>query len=79
MFYREFLWPTSTKWVQTLTFCITSIRNSLSTKFSLHSRLNFTFLSHLVNLLLTGNDMCHSQPMSYSYIIINASRSINLF
>ena len=79
MFHREFLWPISTKWVQTLTFCITSIKNSLNTNRSLHSRLNFTFLSILVNLLLTGNDMCQSGTMPWSFIIVNASRSINLF
>ena len=37
-------------------------RNGLNTKSSLHSSAYFTFLSILVNLLLTGNDMCHSQP-----------------
>ena len=54
--------PTSTKWVLTLIFCIIVTRNGLNTKCSLHSSAYFTFLSILVNLLLTGNDMCHSQP-----------------
>ena len=74
--HREFL---CAKRVQTLIFCIIVIRNGLNTKHSLHSRLNFTFLSNLVNLLLTGNNMCHSQPMPQFFIIINASCSINLF
>ena len=63
MFHREFLWPKSTKWVQTLIFCITGIQNRLNTKFSLHFRLNFIFLVKILILLLTGNDLCHSQPM----------------
>ena len=54
--------PTSTKWVLTLIFCVIVTRNGLNTKCSLHSSAYFTFLSILVNLLLTGNDMCHSQP-----------------
>ena len=72
VFHREFLWltvancgqpvPTSTKWVLTLIFCVIVTRNGLNTKRSLHSSAYFTFLSILVNLLLTGNHMCHSQP-----------------
>ena len=54
--------PVSTKWVLTLIFCIIVTRNGLNTKRSLHFSAYFTFLSILVNLLLTGYDMCHSQP-----------------
>ena len=56
-----------------------SYQERLKYQHSLHSRLNFTFLSNLVNLLLTGNNMCHSQPMPQFFTIINASCSINLF
>ena len=48
MFHREFMWLTSAKWVQTLIFCITGIKNSLNTKCSLLSSVNFIFLSNLV-------------------------------
>ena len=54
-------------------------RNGLSTKRSLHFSAYFTFLSILVNFPLTGNDICHSQPKPWYFIISNASRSINLF
>ena len=77
MFHREFLWPTSAKWVQTLIFCIIVIRNGLNDKRSLYSSVNFTFLSNLVNSLLTGNDLCHSQPKPQHFIIINASHSMH--
>ena len=71
--------PKSTKWVLTLIFCVIVIRNCLNTKHSLHYSAYFTFLSILVNLLLTGNDMCHSQPKPQHFIISNASHSIDLF
>ena len=77
MFHREFLWPTSAKWVQTLIFCIIVIRNGLNTKHSSHFWLNFTFLVQLLIFPLTGNDLCHSQPMPYSFIISNASHSMH--
>ena len=54
-------------------------RNGLNTKCSLHFSTYFTFLSILVNFPLTGNDICHSQPKPWYFIISNASRSINLF
>ena len=54
-------------------------RNGLNTKCSLHFSAYFTFLSILVNFPLTGNDICHSQPKSWYFIISNASCSINLF
>ena len=54
------------------------IRNGLNTKCSLHFSAYFTFLSILVNFPLTGNDICHSQPKPWYFIISNASRSINL-
>ena len=54
-------------------------RNGLNTKRSLHFSAYFTFLSILVNFPLTGNDICHSQPKPWYFIISNASRSINLF
>ena len=38
----------------------------------------FHFLVNSYILLLTGNDLCHSQPKSQHFIIINASHS-NLF
>ena len=65
------------KWVQTLIFCIIVTRNGLNTKHSLHFSVYFTFLSIFVNFLLSGNDMCHSQPKPYSFIISNASRSMH--
>ena len=74
-----FLWPTSTKWVSALIFCITGLRNNLDTKRSLHFCINFTFLSILVIFLLTGHDLCHSQPMLHYLIGSNASHSIYLF
>ena len=54
-------------------------RNGLNTKHSLHFSAYFTFLSILVNFPLTGNDICHSQPKPWYFIISNASHSINLF
>ena len=54
-------------------------RNGLNTKCSLHFSAYFTFLSILVNFPLTGNDICHSQPKPWHFIISNASCSINLF
>ena len=69
--------PTSTKWVLTLIFCIIVIRNGLNTKCSSHFWLNFMFLVQLLILLLTGNDMCHSQPKPQHFIISNASHSMH--
>ena len=77
MFHREFLWPTSAKWVQTLIFCIIVIRNGLNTKRSSHFWLNFMFLVQLLIFLLTGNDICHSQPKPQHFIIFNASHSMH--
>ena len=54
-------------------------RNGLNTKHSLHFSAYFTFLSILVNFPLTGNDICHSQPKPWYFIISNASHSIYLF
>ena len=54
-------------------------RNGLNTKCSLHFSAYFTFLFILVNFPLTGNDICHSQPKPWYFIISNASHSINLF
>ena len=54
-------------------------RNGLNTKCSLHFSAYFTFLSILVNFPLTGNDLCHSQPKPWYFIISNASRLIKLF
>ena len=71
--------PTSTKWVLTLIFSITVTRNGLNTKHSLHSSIYFTFLVILVNFPLTGNDIGHSQPKPWYFIISNASHSIHLF
>ena len=79
VFHREFLWPTSAKWVSTLIFCITGIRNGLNTKRSLHSSAYFTFLVISVNQMLTGPDLCQSQPIVYYLISSNASHSICLF
>ena len=62
VFHREFLWPISTKCDQMSWQLVNSIKNGLNTKHSLHSSANFIFLSILVNSLLTGNDLCHSQP-----------------
>ena len=53
------------------------INNWLYIKHSLYSSAYFTFLSILVNLLLSGNDMCHSQPKPYSFINSNVSRSMH--
>ena len=53
-------------------------RNGLNTKRSLHFSAYFTFLSILVNFPLTGNDICHSKPKPWYFIISNASHSINL-
>ena len=54
-------------------------RNGLNTKRSLHFSAYFTFLSILANFPLTGNDICHSQPKPWYFIISNANHSINLF
>ena len=54
-------------------------RNGLNTKHSLHFSAYFTFLSILLNFPLTGNDICHSQPKPWYFIISNASHSIHLF
>ena len=54
-------------------------KNGLNTKHSLHFSAYFTFLFILVNFCLTGNDICHSQPKPWYFIISNASHSINLF
>ena len=54
-------------------------RNGLNTKCSLHFSAYFTFLVILLNFPLTGNDICHSQPKPWYFIISNASCSINLF
>ena len=54
-------------------------RNGLNTKHSLHFSTYFTFLVILVNFPLTGNDICHSQPKPWYFIISNASHSIHLF
>ena len=48
-------------------------RISLNTKRSLHFSTYFTFSSILVNFPLTGNDICHSQPKPWYFIISNAS------
>ena len=77
MLHREFLWPTSAKWVQTLIFCIIVIRNGLNIKCSSHFWLNFMFLVQLLILLLTGHDTCHSQPKPQHFIISNTSRSMH--
>ena len=77
MFHREFLWPTSAKWVQTLIFFIIVIRNSLNTKRSLHSRLNFMFLVQLLNSLWLVMTCVIPSQMAYSFIIFNASRSMH--
>ena len=78
--HREFLWLVVASQCQmTLIFCITVTRNGLNTKRSLHVSAYFTFLSNLVNFPLTGNDICHSQPKPWYFIIFNASHSINLF
>ena len=53
-------------------------RNGLNTKHSLHFSAYFTFLSILVNFPLTGNDICHSQPKPWYFLISNASRWVNL-
>ena len=63
MFHREFLWPINTKCDQMSWKLVKGIKNSLNTKCSLHFSAYFIFLSNLVNSLLTGNDLCHSQPM----------------
>ena len=54
-------------------------RNGFNTEHSLHFSTYYTFLSILVNFPLTGNDICHSQPKPWYFIISNASHSINLF
>ena len=54
-------------------------RDGLNTKRSLHFSTYFTFLVILVNFPLTGNDICHSQPKPWYFIISNASHSIHLF
>ena len=77
MFHREFLWPTSAKWVQTLIFCIIVIRNGLNTKHSLHSGLNFMFLVQLlISLWLVMTCVIPSQ-MAYSFYISNATHSMH--
>ena len=77
MFHREFLWPTSAKWVQTLIFCIIVIRNGLKTKWSLHSRLNFMFLVQLLISPWLVMTCVIPSKMAYSFIISNASRSMH--
>ena len=54
-------------------------RNGLNTKRLLHFSAYFTFLSFLLNFPLTGNDLCHSQPKPWYFIISNASHSVSLF
>ena len=54
-------------------------KNGLNTKRSLHFSTYFTFLVILVNFPLSGNDICHSQPKPWYFIISNASHSIHLF
>ena len=39
----------------------------------------FLIFGYLVNFPLTGNDLCHSQPKPWYFIISNASRLIHLF
>ena len=45
----------------------------------MHFSVYSTFLVILVNFPLTGNDICHSQPKPWYFIISNASHSIHLF
>ena len=77
MFHREFLWPTSAKWVQTLIFCIIVIKNGLNNKRSLHSRLNFMFLVQLLIFLWLVMTCVIPSQMAYSFIISNASHSMH--
>ena len=77
MFHREFLWPTSAKWVQTLIFCIIVIRNGLNIKRSPHFWLKFMLLFQLlISLWLVMTCVIPSQ-MAYSFIISNASCSMH--
>ena len=60
--YREFLWPRSTKWVQTLIFQVDIIINSLYIKCSSLFCVFFIFLSNLIIFIsfpLIGNDSYH--------------------
>ena len=79
VFHREFLWPTNTKCDQVSWPLVNIINNWLNTKRSLHFSIYFIFLVILVNFSLTGNDICHSKPKPWYFIISNASRSIHLF
>ena len=79
MFHREFLWPTSAKWVQTLICCIIVIRNGLNTKRSSHFWCKFHcfwFNSLGFPCWLVMTCVIPSQ-MPYSFIIFNVSCSIN--
>ena len=61
--HREFLHPTSTKWVQMLIFQVYIIINSLYIIHSSQLWVFFTFLVILVIFIkfgLIGNDLCHS-------------------
>ena len=77
VFHREFLWPTSAKWVQTLIFCIIVIRNGWNTKHSSHFWLNFMFLVQLLIFLRLIMTCVIPSQMSYSFIISNASCSMH--
>ena len=87
--YREFLWLVVASQCQmssdinilyhSYQQLVHITRNGLNTKHSLYFSAYFTCLSILVNFPLTDNDICHSQPKPWYFIIFNASRSINLF
>ena len=77
VFYREFLWPTSAKKYQ-MGSDINILYHSYQEWLKYQTFIAFQCIFHiLVNSLLTGNDMCHSQPKPQHFIISNASRSMH--
>ena len=59
--HREFLWPTSIKWVQMLIFQVHIIRNSLYIKRS----SQFCVFSHIFDKFSNFTYLCHSHWMHY--------------